>query len=192
MTGIVALQDAIIAGLKERVPQLNSVAAVEGNITQDSIRRISVRSPAALVAIVGVNGITKRDVGIYTANATVAVFLFTAGKDRIRDAQNLTQAIILAALDSTWDVPHTATAMEVEADSLYDDDVTKQNQMASRAPSTGVLLTGISWKQRTRIERLAAFTVGARADDNEEAEALGKDPAGTFPESISIVETDNG
>ena len=165
---LLTLRDAIIAGLKANVPALTTVAKIDGNITnRDSIRRLSARAPAAFVAITGVSDVQKVGVATFNANATCAVFIMTAGQNRIEDYNNVVEAILLAVLENNWGLANTRYPMNVTSEVIFNDDIVQAKEKTLHYQNEGVLLAGIAWNQRTRIERTM------RADDVAETEARG-------------------
>ena len=48
MTGLLALRDATISGIKVQMPDLKTVEAIRGALTEEGLKKISVRAPLKL------------------------------------------------------------------------------------------------------------------------------------------------
>jgi hypothetical protein len=182
MTGLINFRNAVIEGLKVGTGLL-AVEAAEGVIGEAELKRLSVRPPGAFVSVMGIRSMTKVGPEAYRAEVSIGVYLVTSGANRITDATEMMEQITLCASDNTWDLPYTALAEDIEARTMYNADDQRR----------GLLLMGISWHQVTRLTRPDPATLQARADDKEEAGALGLPTDDSrFPETPLTGEFEEG
>ncbi|MEE7478426.1 hypothetical protein [Methylobacterium hispanicum] len=188
MSGLVALRDAAIAGIKAQIPALASVDKVRGKITEQGLQRISIRPPGALIGTLGIRAMRAVDTAVYKADVMMIGFLLTEGKERVDQGTDLMEQIALAIAGSTWGLPHTKLPTEFDSSVLYDDRATSEKEKKFDFAENGMFLQGFSWVQETRLERVQPVTGAGRADDRKQADALGQRTDGSvWPETIETV-----
>lgn len=179
MTTMLEFRDRVIEVLKEKMPDFVTVEAIKGSLTEEGMERLSVRSPGALVALLGFRELKPLDTGIYRANMVMAIFVVTEGQDRLEQGHELLQDIGLLIAGNTWGLPGTKMPMEIKGEPIYDDRYKDREERTRHLQESGWFLQGISWTQETRVSRPATNTVRARQDDVDQDRALGRNTDST-------------
>ncbi len=174
MTGLLTLRDATIAGIQREMPDLKTVDAIRGALTEEGLKKISVRSPGVLVGVLGIKSLKAVDTAAYRAGVMMTAFLVTEGQNRLDRGHQLVEQLVLTIAGSTWGVPHTGLATDIDSEPIYDDRVRDKDDRVHKLSENGLFLQGVSWMQETRIERVLPITGKGRADDRAQAEALGQ------------------
>lgn len=188
MSGLIALRDAAIAGIKAQMPELKTVEKVRGPLSEEGLKRLSLRTPAVAVGVIGTRPLIMLDTAQYRVPVMLAAFLLTEGQNRLDRGHELVERLVLTIAGSTWGLPHTRLPSEVESEPIYDDRTREKDDRTRHLSESGLFLQGVSWVQEIRIARVLPATGAGRADDRADADALGQrtDPS-VWPEEITTV-----
>jgi hypothetical protein len=140
---IIAYRSSIIDKLKESFPQLNDVSPHPGKFTLEDFDRLSHRSPAAYVAVLGAPAKDKLATGEILFDIHIGVFIATrASRDDAPDVEGWQLAEAIAAL-AQWNYfnTHSFPADKIEIENLWS---TKQDRKA-------ICIMGVAWVSQLKI-----------------------------------------
>lgn len=142
MSNIVALRTAIINSLATEVSQLENVRAHGGRFNLAELKRVAVRSPVALVAVL--NCPVVRHGGTPVGNAQIAAFVVCHGTSQTnRDAQApaLAEAIAVEAAKNSWSYEYSQAPKDIRIDNLF----------STATEKTGESLWAVTWSQQVNL-----------------------------------------
>ena len=177
-----------MAGIRAQIPGLKSVEKIRGALSEEGLKRIVLRSPAVAVAVLGIREVRAADTGVYEATVMLSAFLVTEGQNRLDHGAELVEQLVLTIAGNTWGVPHTRLPTDVESEPIYDDRTRDKEDRTRHLSENGLYLQGVSWMQKTRIERVLPETGKGRADDRADAAALGqRTDQSRWPEEVETI-----
>ena len=176
MSRVSEVREAVAQSLRG-LNLLKTVEIVKAGITNAEIKRISVRSPAALVAFMGMNNVEPQSHGEkYSGRMRFGIFLLTAGGNRIEESADLVEAVALHIAGNRFGLEGVRLPTDIDADTLFDD--TQEGQ--------GLFMMGLTFQIIVNLDRPAPTSPVARPDDRTTAEALGQGTdARVWPSEIS-------
>lgn len=139
---LIGLRSAIVADITSKIPDFHTVQAHGGTFDKDELKRIALKSPACLVALMG--GPLAREGGSPTGEPTLFAFVVTGGSSstkRNRAAIILVEEVIRLVANNSWKYECAQAPNGMRMDNLYSGEIDKE----------GVALWSVSWSQRTDI-----------------------------------------
>lgn len=124
---LVAIRSAIVDAIEAGVPTFASVAAHGGKFSAIEVRRVASKSPACMVAVIGIKNI-ERQGGMAVGQVQFGAFVATQGTSTVqRDASALilSEAIIGLAATNAWDYADAKAPQGMRADNLFSGTVDK-------------------------------------------------------------------
>lgn len=148
------LRKAACKVLSGILPDLGECRPHAGRFDADELRRLSARTPAVYVAVLGIPkvanlGTAEKGLDLDLSMAAYVVTSDARGLSRDEAALNITEALVFAIDGNRWGIPGVGPAHEVKAANLY----------SGRLDRTGVAMWAVTWRQEVRIS-------GAGADDD--------------------------
>jgi hypothetical protein len=134
---------AVAAGIRSRITGLRECSPHAGRFDLAELRRISSRTPAVYVAILGIPGIHEAPTGEKDLELAMGIYVVAGDRDGItRDvaAVNIVEALTLLIPGNHWGMSDVFAAGSVKASNLYSGDVDRR----------AVALWGISFRQTVR------------------------------------------
>lgn len=150
MSKLMELRSAVIAGIKDALPDDWSVEGHLGRFAPSDLTKFITTAPAVRVAILGLADTVALDEDAIQTNAVVGVFV--VAKDRgaklAREviAAAAVETIVIAAHGARWGLKGVMPALPATAQSIYNDDTLRQ----------GVAFWGIDWRQPVVLSRAEA------------------------------------
>jgi hypothetical protein len=141
---ILELRDEITAGILAGIPTLGSCQTFGGRLAQGDIKRFAMKSPAVLVACLGIPSIQDDGGGEIDAVCTWGAFVVTTDRPQLpRDTGALAIVAALATLipNNYWDGKATGIPEKIKGDNLYNGSI----------DGAGVALWVVTWQQKTTL-----------------------------------------
>lgn len=163
---------AVIAHIKAQVPTLRSVDKHGGIFTRDSLKRHSVKSPAARIAVFGINKMERNNAGQFVGPISVSCYVICKGKNALDDCIDYAETIAGEVDTETFGLDNCAAAMIENIDVLHSED------------ADGIALAAVGWTQEI------TFGVDRHAED----EALDEwdIEGGAWPDNFGVQENETG
>lgn len=183
MSALVTLRSAIVADLEASIEDANTVQAYGGRLNLSEIKRITMRPPAVLVAMVNGSSSTQEAADPIRLDMLITAFVIAEDeRGRDRDVVGLSIAEQVMTRVAAWQWRGTAQAgapSEAKLESVYSGEIDRN----------GLALLAVTWKQgvpigtdRFEAERLTAelpdfadpdgLTVTGNADGVPDPEAV--------------------
>lgn len=152
-----ALRDSIVSTIETQFPAFNTVKSHGGRFDQQELMRYGLRSPAALVTVIGTRGKATSHAGQATATIQFACYIVAVGQsDNPKDSEvlDLVELITAAAVNNLWAYSDAQAPKDTRMDNLY----------TGTIDNKGVALWAVLW---TQLVDLAVFDVGTLDDFNQ-------------------------
>lgn len=172
---ILGLRNAIISSIDAEIPAFVSVKEHGGNLNATEIKRISTKSPAALVSVLGGDG--KLEGGLAVGSMAITVFIITRGSSdnkRESDVITLAESVFHEAAHNAWDYEDAQAPMNIKMRNLYN----------SALDGLGVALWGVAWTQKADAAKFDITTLDEFHTADTKIDLV---PADGFMESESLV-----
>lgn len=141
---ILELRDEITAGILAEIPTLGSCQTFGGRLAQGDIKRFALKSPAVLVACLGITSIQDDGGGAIESVCTWGAFVVTTDKPQLpRDTGALAIVESLATLipNNYWDDNASGIPERIKGDNLYNGSI----------DGAGVALWVVTWQQKATM-----------------------------------------
>ncbi len=177
MNEIASMRNSIVAGLQPLVPA--HVAPFGGRLNLEALRVLGKRTPAVVVAALGVPSIDERG-GNVSNDVRWAAYIVTTdrpGMGRDEQALVLVRAVLGAVARTDWGLALAHRATDITADNLY-----------TRAiDALGVALWAVSWRQRLELPPLTEAELRAfKRFYGDSAVADGLPSTAVLPANIEV------
>lgn len=134
------LPEIVAAQILVRLPELVTCEAIEGDFDAAELKRVSVRTPAVLVAALGLNQELEISWAQTEVGISMAAFVVTRNHHDLRaraSAWSITQVLATMLPEATWGLPECGPAARMRQRVL----ITRETRAAA------VHLSAISWTQ---------------------------------------------
>ena len=138
------LSSAIVSDLSGKFPALRACSTHPGRFDLAELKRVAIKTPAILVACLGVPGLAEAGTEEKDVELVMAAFVLTKdqkGLSRDISALNLVEALLVHIPLQQWGMTGLGPAGAVAAENLYGGDIDK----------TGVAMWAVSWRHKIRI-----------------------------------------
>lgn len=138
------LLEAVRAELAGLFPDLKACQVHDGKFNQAELKRIATKTPALLVALLGVTKVTDPGTEQSDAELQLAAFVVTRsspGLDRGPAARALMEALLIHVPRTRWGLTGVSSGRDVRAQNFYAGEIDRQ----------GVALWAVSWRQPVRL-----------------------------------------
>lgn len=139
---LVALRTSVIDYLTANMPQFKTVQAHGGKFNREELKRIAMKSPAALVSVLG--GGLQRESTQAVGEMALTVFIVTrdtSSTKRGEDVLTLAETVAGHVMDNAWDYAEATAPKNGRIDNLY----------TGKIDRDGVALWSVSWRQRADL-----------------------------------------
>jgi len=139
------LRQAIADSIKTKLPDLRDCRPHAGRFDVKELRRMATRTPAVLIACLGVSESVLRESGECDADLVMAAFVVTAdvkGLPKDVSALNIIEFLMLYIPGKQWGLGGKVfQAREVQAQNMYSGEVDQ----------AGVAMWAAIWRQKVRL-----------------------------------------
>lgn len=138
-----ALQDAVIAAVKARLPALKEVKAHDGRFDLDELKAFQANAPAVRIALLGTRQSDPVGSGETDHDVIVGAYVVTRdapGLPRGKGAAAIVSGLLALVPGAEWGLS-VRPAKDVRAENLY----------SGRLQGQGLCLWGVTWLQPVRL-----------------------------------------
>lgn len=145
-----AYRDAIATTIKNAMPDLKEVSALSARFDLAQLKTSSFRTPAAFVVLLR-TPLKRASNGALAAEANVAVFAVTGGKEEEREAAAfvIAEAVaVLAGVGQMWSLTHVGPVENLDIEQVH----------AAELDRKGVACIAVTFRQRVNAVGSSLFT----------------------------------
>ena len=146
MTAFLALRQAVVDAVEPAIPAVTTCKAHGGRFQPGEVKRIAVRAPAVLVALVSASEAKPVAGGVCT-ELDFGAFVVTRdrpGSQRDAEGIVISQALLALVASNRWGREDTENPTRIRARNLYSSKVDKQ----------GIAIWAVTWRQAIEHGRL--------------------------------------
>lgn len=146
MSAIGYLRDAVVERIAEKIPVVKTCRSHEGNFDLEEMRRVYDKTPAVLVAVLGVQDMESAG-GVGVANVRLGAFVLTAApkaETRADLAVYLSEELLKLVRSERWGQKSVQRAANLRAENLYSGQIDKQ----------AVSFWAVTWTQKVDLSEV--------------------------------------